>query len=401
VILHADADAFFVSVARLVDPDGAGKARLLIVGGTAGGRGVVCSASYETRAFGVRSAMPVSRALRLCPDAMCVPVPRECAQKSAAIRRVLESWTPAVEAASIDEWYLDMAGTERLYGNESIDRVAHRIRADVRGRTGLGISIGGGPSKFIAKLAAERAKPRVDRPGANGVLIVEQERIAEFMGGLVLADIPGVGPRAQETLRALGLVTVPDALSWPKESLQFHLGTHAGAWLYARVRGQDDHSAVRTRRRKQLSHERTFSQDINDTAELRRRLDALAELVASDLRSEGLEASRVTVKLRDADFSTRTASRTLRAPIASDRAVARVARELFDELRRSRERPARLLGIAVGSFGGDDGDQLGLFETSDAGGESERDRRLSRAVDNVRRRFGARAIHLGSTEDRP
>jgi DNA polymerase-4 len=345
--------------------------------------------------------MPVSRALRLCPDAMCVPVPRECAQKSADIRRVLESWTPAVEAASIDEWYLDMAGTERLYGNESIDRVAHRIRADVRGRTGLGISIGGGPSKFIAKLAAERAKPRVDRPGANGVLIVEQERIAEFMGGLVLADIPGVGPRAQETLRALGLVTVPDALSWPKESLQFHLGTHAGAWLYARVRGQDDHSAVRTRRRKQLSHERTFSQDINDTAELRRRLDALAELVASDLRSEGLEASRVTVKLRDADFSTRTASRTLRAPIASDRAVARVARELFDELRRSRERPARLLGIAVGSFGGDDGDQLGLFETSDAGGESERDRRLSRAVDNVRRRFGARAIHLGSTEDRP
>jgi DNA polymerase IV len=133
-ILHADADAFFVSVARLVDPEGAGKTPLLIVGGSASGRGVVCSASYETRAFGVRSAMPMSRALRLCPDAMCVPVPRECSAKSKEIREALERWTPVVEGASVDEWYLDMTGTERLYNDESLEETAHRIRNDVRRR---------------------------------------------------------------------------------------------------------------------------------------------------------------------------------------------------------------------------------------------------------------------------
>src|SRR5690242_18578584 len=125
-ILLADADAFFVSVARLVDPEGAGKTPLLIVGGSASGRGVVCSASYETRAFGVRSAMPMARALRLCPDAMCVPVPHECSAKSREIREVLERWTPIVEGASVDEWYLDMTGTEQLYKGEALERTAHR-----------------------------------------------------------------------------------------------------------------------------------------------------------------------------------------------------------------------------------------------------------------------------------
>jgi len=176
-ILHADADAFFVAVARQVDPEGAGKSPLLIVGGTPGGRGVVCSASYETRAYGVRSAMPISRALRLCPDAVCVPVPRECRERSREIRSALEQWTPVVEGASVDEWYLDMTGTEQLYGNEPLDTTAQRIRTAVHDATGLSISIGGGPSKYIAKLAAEKAKPRVDRPGANGVLIIADDGV--------------------------------------------------------------------------------------------------------------------------------------------------------------------------------------------------------------------------------
>src|SRR5215212_9290807 len=137
-ILLVDADAFFVAVARLVDPDGAGKAPLLIVGGAAGSRGVVCSASYETRKFGVRSAMPISRALRLCPDAMCVPVPRRaCGVKHRRIRAVLERFTPAVQAASIDEWYLDLAGTERLYDGATLAEVAQRIRSSVAEATGL------------------------------------------------------------------------------------------------------------------------------------------------------------------------------------------------------------------------------------------------------------------------
>src|SRR2546430_9694769 len=155
-ILLADADAFFVAVARMVDPEGAGKEPLLIVGGTRESRGVVCSASYETRKYGVRSAMPISRALRLCPKAVCVPVPRKaCSAKHKEIRAVLERHAPAVEGASIDEWYLDLGGTEALYRNESLADTAMRIRRDVIREAGLSVSFGGGPSKLIAKLPVE------------------------------------------------------------------------------------------------------------------------------------------------------------------------------------------------------------------------------------------------------
>lgn len=191
-ILLVDADAFFVAVARLVDPEGAGKARLLIVGGTT--RGVVCSASYETRQFGVRSAMPISRALRLCPGAMCVPVPRACGRYSKAIRAVLGRFTPVVEGASIDEWYLDLTGTEALYKDAPLDEVARTIRAAVIADTGLTVSIGGGTNRLIAKLAVEHAKPK---PGskATGVHVVPSGQELEFMRGITLGEIPMIGPR--------------------------------------------------------------------------------------------------------------------------------------------------------------------------------------------------------------
>src|SRR5688500_6277908 len=150
-ILLADADAFFVAVARMVDPEGAGKAPLLIVGGSRDSRGGVCSASYETRKFGVRAAMPISRALRLCPDAMCVPVPRRaCSEKSAEIRAVLERVAPTVEGASIDEWYMDLGGTEGVYHHEPLTATAQRMREAVRAETGLSVSIGGGTNKLVA-----------------------------------------------------------------------------------------------------------------------------------------------------------------------------------------------------------------------------------------------------------
>ena len=164
-ILLADADAFFVAVARMVDPDGAGKEPLLIVGGTRESRGVVCSASYEVRKFGVRSAMPISRALRLCPRAMCVPVPRRaCGEKSREIRTVLARFAPVVEGASIDEWYMDLGGTEKLYSHEPLATTAHRIRTEVVKQTKLSVSIGGGTSKLVAK-ARRRARQTEARHG--------------------------------------------------------------------------------------------------------------------------------------------------------------------------------------------------------------------------------------------
>src|SRR3954468_15408864 len=201
-ILLADADAFHVAVARAVDPDGAGKAALLIVGGSRDSRGVVCSASYETRKFGVRSAMPIARALRLCPDAMCVPVPRKaCSQKSGEIRAVLERYSPVVEGASIDEWYMDLAGTEGIYRDEPLAETAHRMRSAVHRATGLTISVGGGTNKLIAKLAVERAKPKPGS-GADGVHIVPSGSEEEFLRSCTLAELPMVGPKFQERLAA-------------------------------------------------------------------------------------------------------------------------------------------------------------------------------------------------------
>src|SRR5688572_18740378 len=236
-VLLADADAFFVAVARMVDPEGAGKARLLIVGGSRESRGVVCSASYETRKFGVRSAMPIARALRLCPNAMCVPVPRKaCSAKSGEIRAVLERFAPVVEGASIDEWYLDLGGTEGLYHHEPLATTAHRIRDGVHRATRLSISIGGGTNKLIAKLAVERAKPKAGT-GADGVHIVEAGTEEEFLRSFSLAEIPLVGPKFQARLAARGMTSVPDVLERDLPTLRAWLGDREAAWLWDRVHG--------------------------------------------------------------------------------------------------------------------------------------------------------------------
>src|SRR5687768_5535144 len=236
-VLLADADAFFVAVARMVDPEGAGKAPLLIVGGSRESRGVVCSASYETRKFGVRSAMPIARALRLCPNAMCVPVPRKaCSVKSAEIRAVLERFAPVVEGASIDEWYLDLGGTEGLYHNEPLATTAHRIREAVYRATRLSISIGGGTNKLVAKLAVERAKPKAGT-GGNGVHVVEPGMEQEFLRSFTLSEIPLIGPKFQERLAARGMTTVPDVLRHDLSVLCAWFGEREAEWLWNRVQG--------------------------------------------------------------------------------------------------------------------------------------------------------------------
>ena len=395
-ILLADADAFFVAVARLVDPEGAGRAPLLIVGGAPGSRGVVCSASYETRRFGVRSAMPISRALRLCPDAMCVPVPRgECSRLSREIRRVLERFTPVVEGASIDEWYLDLTGTEQLYRGEPLEETAHRIRAAVREATTLSVSFGGGTSRLVAKLAVEVAKPK---PGssATGVHVVPTGEEERFLRRFDLGDLPHVGPRFRERLESFGLRTVPDLLDTDPATLARWIGEGAARWLRDRARGIDD-TPVETREvQKQVSREDTFPVDVDGDAELEEELLRLAVRVTADLRQQRLAARTITVKLRDADFRTRSASRTLREPVIADRPIFEVARELLRKLRRARRTPARLLGVALGSLAPpDDVEQLALFDVAprtDPVQETARDRALAAAVDRLRERFGSGAI---------
>jgi DNA polymerase IV len=397
-ILLADADAFFVAVARLVDPAGAGQARLLIVGGRPGSRGVVCSASYEARAFGVRSGMSISEALRLCPEAMAVPVPRHaCGEKSEAIRQVLQRYAPIVVAASVDEFYLDLSGTEAVYHHEPLEATAHRIRSAVIKETGCSISIGGGASTLIAKIAAGSAKP-IPGSRATGVHIVPPGGEEAFMRTQPLAEIPGVGPKAQERLRSLGLVRVPDVLDADPVTLRRYLGDKLADWLVRKARGQGSSALHGREQQKGMSREDTFDRDIADDATLEIELQRLAVRVVADLRGDGLRARTITVKVRENDFTTRNASRTLDTPVSTERAVFATARQLFRKLRARRRLPVRLLGVALSHL--DDGDiaeQLSLLpQSAEVEPETPRDRALAAAVDRVRARFGAGAVKPAS-----
>jgi DNA polymerase-4 len=391
-ILLADADAFYVAVARLADPAGAGKARLLIVGGAADRRGVVTSASYEARAYGVHSAMPMARAVRLCPEAVVVPVPWEtCAHKSREIGAVLRRFTPVVEQASSDEFYVDLSGTEQLYGEPLAD-TARRMRDAVRSETALTLSIGGGSSKLVAKLAAGVAKPGPGR-SSDGVHVVPPGAEAEFMLQFALADIPFVGPKFQERLARFALRTVRDVVPHDRATLVEWLGEREGTWLYERTRGIDRAPVEARREAKSVSRDETFPTDLNDDDALAARLLSLADRASADVRDAGLLARTITVKLRDADFTTRQASRTMAEPVQSDRAVFAVARQLLAKLRRARPMPARLLGVALSHLCPADAErQLSLLEPQGGAPETERDRVLARVIDDVRERFGPDAL---------
>ncbi len=394
-IFLIDADAFFVAVARLVDPEGAGKAPLLLVGGTPEGRGIVCSASYEARQFGVRSAMPMSRALRLCPGAMAVPVPgKACRVKHREIRAVLERYSPVVQSASIDEWYLDLAGTETVYADAPLRDIAHRIRNAVIAETGMTVSIGGGGSKLIAKLAVEKAKPKPGT-GADGVQIVPPGGELDFMKQLMLADIPGVGPKSNARLAERGLRRVEDVLALDDAALSRLVGPSEASWLARKVRGIDDAEVGDRDGAKSISRDDTFPTDINDDVMLEGELTELVGRAAADLRSDALKARTITVRIRDRDFTTRQTSRTVDEALESDRAIFAVARELLHKLRNARRVPARLLGVGLSNFTTPPVKQLALFNRDDKRLETEKDREVSRAMDLVRKKFGRGAIAPG------
>lgn len=402
-ILLSDSDAFFVACARAADPGGAGRARLLIVGGSAESRGVVTSASYEARQYGVRAGMPTALAARRCPEALIVPVPRDVVGRtSRAIFAVLARFAPVFEPASVDEAYLDLSGTEALYRGEPLEATARRIRQAVVDETGFTVSIGGGTSKLVAKMAVEVAKPKPGT-GATGVYIVAPGDEARFMRRFALADIPGVGPAFAERLAQLGLRTVEDAAAHDRAALCGLLGARAGAWLHDRTRGVDARPVAPRGRAKSTSREDTFPRDVSDEAALAAELARLVERVIEDLRGDRYTARRVTVKVKAADFTVRTVSRTLAQPVQTAAAVQPVARALLARVRQGWRPPARLVGVALELLEPAEASaaQLSMFAPADAGGadagaadgtETDRDRRLATAVDAIRDRFGRGAI---------
>jgi len=382
-ILLADADAYFVACARLADPSLA-TVQQLIVGGRSN-RGVVTSASYACRPFGVRAGMPMAVARRLCPDAVVVSVSREEIQRRhRMVADVLGRFTPEVAAASVDEFYLDLSGTERLYGSESLADTAWRMREAVQAETEISLSIGGGSGKMVAKMAASLAKP-------GGVHVVPPGKEGAFMLRFEVAEIPFVGPVFAESLARRGVRTVEQALRIDEETLVHWVGRSRARWLHQRLRGVDDSPLREETKNRSLGRGRTFEHDHTDPEALRSELLRLVIELAPLLRAEGMRAGTVALTVRDGDFTDRRAQRALSEPARTDRAIYRVALELLAKLRGDRTAPTRAMTLTLSQLQAEGTPrQLPLFGV-DASPDPEREERLTDAVDRLRDRHGAAA----------
>jgi len=382
--LHVDLDAFFVEVCRQLRPE-LRAVDLLVVGGPPNSRGVVQSASYGARAFGVRAGMASSEAARRCPGATFVQTSFDDYRRaSRTVRRVLDDFSPLVVMASLDEGYLDFSGTDRLYP-VSLLPVAERIRDEVRSAAGLDCSIGIGPNRMVAKLASDAAKPR-------GLMEVREGWEEGFVAGLPLRALPGVGPRTAERLESLGLTQVSQVQARSVEELEKLIGPEAKL-LKRRAHGHGGRVLRAHQETKSMSRETTLDQDSDDLPKLELIVLRLSAHVASQLRKEGLAARTVTLKLRHGDFVTITRSQTLSSPTDLDAELTEAARMLlrtaFGEVRR-RGRGVRLIGVAATNL--IEAPIADLFEAP----ERTRLRQLTTAVDRVRERFGFDAAKPGS-----
>lgn len=383
-IFHVDMDAFFVSVEELFDPSLKGKP--VVVGGRKDDRGVVAAASYAARKFGVHSAMPLRMAAKLCPEAVFLDGhPERYREYSRRVHEILLEFTPQVSMASIDEACLDMTGTERLWGPPL--RAATLLHDRIGARTGLNCSIGIATSKMLAKIGSDFAKP-------NGIVWVPPGMEAAFLAPLEVSRIPGVGRVTAERLREIGVRKIGDLARLDEEFLlrrfgQWGLalagkarGVDAGAWFEGEIGAYEDP--------KSISHEHTFSCDVREQAPLEAMLARLAEKVGRRLREHRLFARTVELKLRYADFTTLSRSRTLPEATDLDADLIAVSRRLFRAAWK-KGAPVRLIGMGVSGLDEAQG-QISLLES----GRKERARRALAAVDRIRDRFGEKSVQLAA-----
>ncbi|MGH2752009.1 MAG: DNA polymerase IV [Actinomycetota bacterium] len=382
-ILHVDMDAFYASVEVSKDPGLRGKP--VIVGGQAG-RGVVTSASYEARAYGVRSAMPMITAQRLCPDAVYLPNDFEAyLDFSTQIRAVFISYSPLVEPLSLDEAFIDVGGSVKLFGAPT--EIARRIKADIAA-LGLPCTVGVAPNKFLAKLASTRGKP-------NGLLVVTADSVRSFLDPLPVDALWGVGAATAETLRRLGLKSVGDVATIPRRTLERAVGEALGAHLHLLAQGVDERPVTPHEPAKSVGSEETFGSDLDDPRTILREILRLADRTAARLRDKGLCGRTVTLKVRFSNFKTITRSRTLAAELDNAAEIYSAVRELYGKLDPERPR-IRLLGVSVSSLApGPARRQLLLGE----GGKASWNE-AARAVDDIRRRFGEGAVTPATLLDR-
>ena len=388
-VLHVDMDAFYASVEVRERPDLAGRP-VVVAGGSnpAGNRGVVLSATYEARVFGIRSAMPVVQARRLCPEAEFVP-PRfaRYAEVSRGVMAVFREITPLVEPLSLDEAFLDVGGSLRRLGMSSAG-IGEWIRGQIYDAHRVTCSVGVAPSKFLAKLASGLAKP-------DGLLVVPADDVLEFLHPLPVAALWGVGQRTAQALHRLGCATVADVASIPLPALRRAVGTAHAAHLHELANGRDDRRVIPDLAEKSLGAEETFAHDVADRTMLRRELLRLVERATATLRGRGLGGRTIALKIRYSDFTTITRSRTLAGPTDSARVVYAVAGDLLDAHRPAGS-PVRLLGVRVEHLiRAAVGEQLTLDGGSIAGHWPD----AERAADAARSRFGSAAVRPAALLD--
>jgi DNA polymerase-4 len=375
-VLHVDMDAFYASVEIRDRPE---LASAPVIVGAVGGRGVVLSASYPARAFGVRSAMPVTRARRLCPQAVFVrPRHDAYAAVSKEVMAIFRSFTPQVEPLALDEAFLDVSGALRRLGPPAV--IAAQIREQVAEQQGITCSVGVATTKFVAKIASAGCKP-------DGLLVVPADGVLAFLHPLPVAALWGVGERTGQQLARLGLRTIGDIAGTPLATLQRELGVAHGSHLSALARGRDERTVVPHVPEKSIGAEETFATDIDDPGLIRRELLRLSERTARGLRSSGCVARTVVVKLRLANFTTMTRSRTLAEPTDVAQTIHQTACALYEAAGLDRAR-LRLVGVrATGLLPASVATtQLMLGERPAAWREAER------AVDKIARRFGTDAV---------
>lgn len=381
-ILHVDMDAFYASIEQLDDP--ALKGQPVIVGADprdGHGRGVVAACSYEARKFGVRSALPIGRAWKLCPQGAYVrPRMARYAEVSREIMGILRGFTDLVEPLSIDEAFMDITGSIALFGAPI--QIARAVKKQIREATGLTGSAGVAPNKFLAKIASDLKKP-------DGLVVVETSEVEAFLRDLPISRLWGVGPKTEERLHEMGLQTIGAIRDRKQEDLMHALGGSLGMHLHELAMGHDERPVVPNWEPKSISNETTFDEDTRDRDLLVRTIRKLAESVGRRLRRENYRARKVTLKLRYEPFETHTRQVSVKSPIDNDEEIIRLALSLFDQF--PLDRRIRLIGVGTGDIvrPGDGPTQLGLFE------EPRKGASIDRTVDKIRERFGDDRIHRG------
>lgn len=382
-IMHIDMDAFFASVEQLDNPSYRGKP--VIVGADPHGRGVVSTCSYEARRFGIHSAMPIREAFRRCPDGIFLPVRgRRYAEISRTIMNLLAEYTPLVEPLSLDEAFLDLTGSEKIFGPALT--IAREIVNRIQKEMGLPASVGLAPNKFLAKLASDLRKPR-------GFVEITWDNLTEILDPLPISKLWGVGPKTEEQLRQIGIGTIGALRRIDPKILEGRFGP-SGVQLYHLANGQDERPVETDETAKSIGHEITFQTDTDDRNFLAGILLWLADQVARRLRRNGLKGRVINLKLRDTNFKTLTKRVTLATATDFEETIYCEALKLAQEVQWGAKR-VRLLGVSVSGFIQDEPQQLSLFETGKTTEPAELTR-LHTAIDELRNRFGETIVTKGT-----